>query len=111
MRITRRAGGGFSVRASAAEPALGVWQCEFDDTALMINGAISVGHGSAELDHGGPNEGWTLTLRLTGDVMSVEETAPDGKDGKPPFCTGDGRLAGAYFSQAAHRPDQRQAGH
>lgn len=106
IHIARNPKGGFVVHASAAEPTLGHWRCEFDDSALLIDGGLTVGLASAALTHGGPNEGWTLTLRLDGDVMSVTETAPSGETGRPPFCTGEGRLAGAYFAQEQLRKEQ-----
>lgn len=99
IHIARSPKGGFAVHASAAEPTLGHWRCEFDDSALLLDGRLTVGLASAALDHGGPNEGWTLTLRLDGNVMNVTETAPAEGSARPPFCTGEGRLAGAYFAQ------------
>mgnify|MGYP001415266773 CR=1 FL=1 len=100
LSITRRQAGGFVVRLRAAEAVLGTWHCEVEEFGVVEDGVLTAGQASAALDLGGPNEGWTLSFRLEGDVMMVREHAPEGAGTKPPFCTGEGRIEGAYFAQA-----------
>lgn len=93
------AGGGLvQVRVSTAEPTIGRWMCEFDDSALRQSNAMIVGAASAALELGGPNEGWTLALRREGDVLVVEERAPKGGAARPYCNGGGGSLAGVYFA-------------
>lgn len=98
--ISAEAGGGLKVRASAVEPAAGAWLCEFDETAVIASGVMIVGAASAKLELGGPNEGWTLALRLVGDVLTLDALPPRGNTSPAPFCTKGGSLAGTYFAQA-----------
>jgi hypothetical protein len=91
------ASGAIQVRVSTAEPTVGRWMCEFDDSALRQAGVLIVGAASAALELGGPNEGWTLALRRQGDVLVIDELAPKG-GGRRPFCNGGGSLAGVYFA-------------
>lgn len=104
ITITTGEGGALQVRVSAAEPTLGSWMCEFEDTAQRAGTALVLGATSARMELGGPNEGWTLSLRMVGDVVSVEEHPPKGATGNRPFCSGGGKLAGVYFGQATPEP-------
>lgn len=107
--IAAEAGGGLRVRASAVEPAGGAWLCEFDETAVIASGVMIVGAASAKLELGGPNEGWTLALRLVGDVLTLDALPPRGSTALAPFCTKGGSLNGTYFAQSA-TPSQRTSG-
>ncbi|HRK25396.1 MAG TPA: hypothetical protein PLQ11_10625 [Beijerinckiaceae bacterium] len=97
ITVNQQMPGRIVVRVSAMEPTVGAWTCEFDEQAEAVNGQLIVGQASARLELGGPNEGWTLALKRTGDVLIVEEIAPAGASRRP-FCTGPGSLAGVYFA-------------
>jgi len=101
LEILAKGGGTFHVRLQAADPVAGAWLCEFDDSAILAPRGIAmiVGAESAADDFGGPNEGWTLALRLAGDILLVEPLRPKGSTGPIPFCNKGGNVAGNYFAQ------------
>ncbi|MCA0423489.1 MAG: hypothetical protein LCH61_09220 [Proteobacteria bacterium] len=101
VEVAAKAAGTYNVRVSVAELSVGTWFCEFDDAAMPAGPLIIVGAKSAALAHGGPNEGWTLALRRSGDALLVDALPPHGKGGRAPFCQGGGDVAGAFFAQAA----------
>lgn len=91
--------GMFKIRVSSAEPSLGAWICEFEDSGMPAGQLLIAGAQSAALAHGGPNEGWTLALRRSGNMLMIEALAPFGKPDKPPFCHGGGNVSGGFFAQ------------
>lgn len=99
--ITAGPNGSYRVRALSAEPTLGTWMCEFEDSALLAGSVMFVGAMSAKLDLGGPNEGWTLALRMMGDTLQLDALPPQGVTGKPPFCGEGGQINGSFFAQSA----------
>ena len=101
--------GALKVRANAVEPAAGAWLCEFDETAVVSGAVMIVGAASAKLDLGGPNEGWTLAMKIIGDVLTRDALPPRGTTGAAPFCTKGGSLNGTYFAQAAAEPARTSA--
>jgi uncharacterized protein len=99
LDIEHVAGTTYKVRLHAADPVAGAWVCEIEESAIAARAVMIVGAESAAEVAGGPNEGWTVAMRIAGDILLVEPLRPRGHTGAIPFCSKGGNIAGNYFAQ------------
>lgn len=92
LTITESANG-LILNLTASEPARNDWRCDLRVSAKRELFRLTAAGLSAE----SPLQGWTVRAHRDGALLRLEELAPEGSDGKRPYCEGGGGFEGLYF--------------